>query len=159
MIGPAKRVADLFCGVGTFSLPAARMAQVSAFDSQADAIAALNQAARHASGIKPVKALVRDLFRAPLTPEELTQFDAVIIDPPRAGADAQMRHLASSPIATIAAVSCDPGTFARDARILIDGGFELKSVEIIDQFVWSTHIELIAYFTRPAKTRKGSING
>jgi 23S rRNA (uracil1939-C5)-methyltransferase len=159
MIGPAKRVADLFCGVGTFSLPAARKAQISAFDSQADAIAALNQAARHASGLKPVKAVSRDLFRAPLTPEELNSFDAVIIDPPRAGADAQMRHLAASTVGTIAAVSCDPGTFARDARILIDGGFDLRSVEIIDQFVWSTHIEMIAYFTRPAKPRKGSLNG
>ena len=155
MIGPAKRVADLFCGVGTFSLPAARKAQVSAFDSQADAITALNHAARHASGIKPVKAVSRDLFRAPLTPEELNSFDAVIIDPPRAGADAQMRHLATSAIGTIAAISCDTGTFARDARILIDGGFDLRSVEIIDQFVWSTHIELIAFFTRPVKTRKG----
>jgi 23S rRNA (uracil1939-C5)-methyltransferase len=159
MIGPAKRVADLFCGVGTFSLPIARVAQVSAFDSQTDAVAALNQAARHAGGIKPIKAISRDLFRAPLTPDELNNFDAVIIDPPRAGADAQMRHLAASAIGTIAAISCDPGTFARDARILIDGGYDLRSVEIIDQFVWSTHIELIAHFTRPIKTRKGPLHG
>jgi 23S rRNA (uracil1939-C5)-methyltransferase len=146
-VGKAKRVADLFAGCGAFTFALARQATVAAFDSEADAIAALT-AARNAPGLKPITAERRDLFRRPLLKHELDAFDAVVIDPPRAGAKAQTEQLAASKVARIAAVSCNPATFARDARILIDGGYKLKSVTPVDQFIWSPHIELMAVFER-----------
>jgi 23S rRNA (uracil1939-C5)-methyltransferase len=157
-VGPAKSVIDLFCGVGTFSLPLARTAKIAAFDSEKPAIQALERAARHHDGLKPISATTRDLFRAPLTPEELAKVDAMVIDPPRAGCEAQARHLAQSVVPSIVALSCDPGTFARDARILIDGGYSLGHVQIVDQFVWSPHIELAAHFTRPPSGKKARRN-
>jgi 23S rRNA (uracil1939-C5)-methyltransferase len=141
-----KRVADLFSGCGAFTFPLAKHTAVAAFDSDADAIAALAAAARSAQGLKPVTAERRDLFRRPLLSAELNKFDAVVIDPPRAGAKAQTEQLAVSKVRTIAAVSCNPATFARDARTLIDGGYALKRVTPIDQFLWSPHIELVAHF-------------
>jgi len=146
-VGKAKRVADLFAGCGAFTFALARHAAVAAFDSETDAIAALT-AARNAPGLKPITAERRDLFRRPLLKHELDTFDAVVIDPPRAGAKAQVEQLAASKVARIAAVSCNPATFARDARILIDGGYKLKSVTPVDQFLWSPHIELVAVFER-----------
>jgi 23S rRNA (uracil1939-C5)-methyltransferase len=147
-LGDAKRVADLFAGCGAFTLPLARRATVFAFDSDGDAIAALTAAARNAKGLKPVTAERRDLFRRPLLTAELDTFDAVVIDPPRAGAKAQCEQLAASKVRRIAAVSCNPATFARDARILIDGGYRLAHVTPVDQFLWSAHIELVAHFER-----------
>ena len=147
-VGNAKRIADLFAGCGTFAFALAQRAAVAAFDSETDAIAALTTAARNASGLKPITAERRDLFRRPLQPRELDAFDAVAIDPPRAGAKAQSEQLALSKVRRIVAVSCAPATFARDARILIDGGYTLTRVTPIDQFLWTPHIELVALFER-----------
>jgi 23S rRNA (uracil1939-C5)-methyltransferase len=147
-VGKARKIADLFSGCGAFTLPLAEAHAVAAFDSEEGAIAALAQALRGMQGIKPATAERRDLFRRPLLKHELDAFDAVVIDPPRAGARAQAEHLAKSKVARIAAVSCNPGTFARDARILVDGGYRLRVVRPIDQFLWSAHVELTALFER-----------
>jgi 23S rRNA (uracil1939-C5)-methyltransferase len=144
----AKRVADLFCGVGVFALRLAAASQVFAADSDKASIAALIEAARHTSGLKPVDAKARDLFREPLMPRELKDFDAVVFDPPRAGAEAQARQLAKSTVKTVVAVSCDPASFARDARILIEGGYRLTRVTPVDQFAFTAHVETAALFQR-----------
>jgi len=146
-LGPAKRIVDLFAGCGTFSLPLAEMAAVHAVESDTAMLAALDQGWRHAPGLKTVTTESRDLFRRPLLPTELERFDAVVIDPPRAGALAQMTNLATS-MAPIAAVSCNPATFARDARILCDAGYGIDWIEVIDQFRWSAHVELVAKISR-----------
>lgn len=146
--GKAKIVADLFCGIGPFALRLAQKAKVEAYDSDKAAIAALNAAIRSASGLKPITAATRDLFREPLVPNEMKHFDAVVFDPPRAGAEAQAKQLARSKVKTVVAVSCDAGTFARDARILVDGGYALKRISAVDQFKWSSHVETVALFTR-----------
>jgi 23S rRNA (uracil1939-C5)-methyltransferase len=142
-----QRFADLFCGVGPFALRLAERTQIHAFDSDAAAIAALVQAAK-TRGLKPITAVCRDLFRRPLMAQELTPFDAVVFDPPRQGADMQARELAKSRVKTVVSVSCNPGTFARDARILIDGGYRLESVTPVDQFRYSPHVETVARFSR-----------
>ena len=147
-IGKAKRVADLFSGVGPFALRLAEQARVAAFDSDKPAILALDEAVRHTQGLKQVKATARDLFRDPLAPVELDVFDMVVFDPPRAGAEAQARELALSKVKTVVAVSCDPRTFARDASILIAGGYRLDSVTPVDQFAWSPHVEVVGIFRR-----------
>jgi 23S rRNA (uracil1939-C5)-methyltransferase len=147
-IGRPKRAADLFCGIGTFALAVARRSRVSAFDSDQAAVAALQMAVRHATGLKPVEARVRDLFREPLSPRELAPFDGVALDPPRAGAKAQCEALARSEVPGIVYVSCDPATLARDARALVDAGYRLGQVVPIDQFLFSAHVELVAAFTR-----------
>lgn len=147
-IGTAKSVADLFCGVGVFALRLATRAKVYAADADRPSIAALEKAVRHTQGLKPVAPHVRDLFRNPLAPVELAPFDAVVFDPPRAGAEAQARELAASKVRTVVAVSCEPKTFARDAAILIAGGYRLEQVTPVDQFAWSTHVELVATFRR-----------
>jgi 23S rRNA (uracil1939-C5)-methyltransferase len=147
-IGKPKRTADLFCGIGTFALGIARRSRVSAFDSDAGSIATLQTAVRHAAGLKPVEARVRDLFREPLSARELAGFDAVVLDPPRAGAKAQCEALAGSAVSSIAYVSCDPATLARDVRTLVDAGFRLGRVSVIDQFVFTAHVELVAALTR-----------
>jgi 23S rRNA (uracil1939-C5)-methyltransferase len=146
-LGKAKAIADLFCGVGPFALRLAERARVSAYDSDAGAIAALAKAAR-TPGLKPIKAEARDLFRRPLVPQELREFDAVVFDPPRQGAQAQALKLAASKIPLIVAVSCNPATFARDARLLIDGGYKIGTVVPVDQFRHTPHVELVARFTR-----------
>ena len=126
-VAGAKRVADLFCGCGTFSLPLAASSHVFAYDSDKGAVAAIERAGR-APGLKPIKAETRDLFHRPLLAEELKPFDAVVFDPPRAGAQAQAKRLAASKVRRIAAVSCNPVTFAADAAVLIAGGYRLKTV-------------------------------
>lgn len=143
-----KSVVDLFSGVGTLTLPLARQAAVSAFDGDRRAIAALTDAVRHAQGLKPVTARVRDLFREPLSARELSGFDAAVFDPPRAGGAAQAERLAASKVPVVIAVSCNPATLARDARSLIDGGYRLGQVTPVDQFVYSAHVEAVAVFRR-----------
>ena len=144
----AKHVADLFCGVGPFALRLATKSRISAFDSDAGAVTALQKAATSTSGLKPIKAETRDLFRRPLMPQELRDYDAVVFDPPRQGAQAQAQQLAASKIPVVVAVSCNVATFARDARILIDGGYAIEGVTPVDQFRHTPHLELVARFTR-----------
>lgn len=147
-VGTAKRIADLFAGAGTFSLPLADGAEVHAVEGEAAMLAALDAGWRQASGLHRVTTEARDLFRRPLLPDELKRFDAVVIDPPRAGAEAQARELAGADVPVIAAVSCNPVSFARDARILTDAGFAIDWVQVVDQFRWSPHVELVARFSR-----------
>ena len=144
----AKNVADFFAGLGTFTLPLARRAKVHAVEQEPQALAALSDAARKTKGLKPIATEQRDLFKLPLTPLELNRFDAVVLDPPRAGAQAQTRALAASRIKRIAYVSCDATSFARDARILGDAGFRVGAVTPADQFLYSDHIELVGSFSR-----------
>jgi 23S rRNA (uracil1939-C5)-methyltransferase len=144
----AKHIADLFCGVGPFALRLAAKSRISAFDNDAGAVTALQKAATSTSGLKPVKAETRDLFRRPLMPQELRDYDAVVFDPPRQGAQAQVKQLALSKIPVVVAVSCNVATFARDARILIDGGYGIEGVTPVDQFRHTPHVELVARFAR-----------
>ena len=144
----ARQIADLFCGVGPFALRLAATSRVSAFDSDAGAVSALQKAAASTPGLKPVKAELRDLFRRPLLPSELRDFDAVVFDPPRQGAQAQVELLAKSKIPDVVAVSCNVTTFARDARLLIDGGYRIERVTPVDQFRLTPHVELVARFAR-----------
>jgi 23S rRNA (uracil1939-C5)-methyltransferase len=143
-----KTIADLFCGLGTFTFPLAMRAKVHAVEGDKPMLEALAQAAKHASGLKPITTETRDLFKSPLTALELNRFDAVVLDPPRAGAEAQVRTLATSKIRRVAYVSCDAATFARDAAILVGAGFTLGPVTPVDQFLFSSHIELVGGFTR-----------
>jgi 23S rRNA (uracil1939-C5)-methyltransferase len=146
--GRAKHIADLFCGVGPFALRLAEKAAIAAFDSDAPAVAALQKAAATTPGSKPVKAEARDLFRRPLMPPELRDYDAVVFDPPRQGAQAQATQLAASKVGVVIAVSCNAATFARDARLLLDGGYRIKGVTAVDQFRYTPHVELVARFSR-----------
>lgn len=143
----AQRIADLFAGCGTFSLPLAVESEVHAVEAEALMTDALDQGWRKAPGLKPVSVETRDLYRRPLLPDELARFDAVVLDPPRAGAEAQVAELAQAKVARIAYVSCNPITFARDAKVLVDAGYDLNRVQVIDQFRWSAHTELAASFT------------
>ncbi len=147
-IGDARKVVDLFSGAGTFSLPLASTATIHAAENDEAALAALDRAARKAQGLKPVTVEKRDLFRRPLTRDELKRFDAAVIDPPRAGAEAQTRELAASGLKRIAMVSCNAQTLARDLRLLLDGGYRVRRIAPIDQFLWSPHIEIVAALTR-----------
>jgi 23S rRNA (uracil1939-C5)-methyltransferase len=147
-VGKAKTVADLFCGMGPFTLRLAERARVYAADSDRAAIDALEKALRFTRGVKPVTAKARDLFREPMVPVELKEMDAVVFDPPRAGAEAQARELARSKVPIVVAVSCEPRTFARDAAILIAAGYRLEKLTPVDQFAWSTHVELVGVFRR-----------
>jgi 23S rRNA (uracil1939-C5)-methyltransferase len=147
-LSKSKNVADLFCGLGTFTLPLAARARVLAVDNQPEAVAALGEAVRHVQKLKPIESLRRDLFREPLSRGELNAFDGVVFDPPRAGAIAQAEAIAKSRVPTVVAVSCNPGTLARDLRCLIDGGYKLKSVTPIDQFLFSAHVEAVAVLNR-----------
>lgn len=144
----SKHVADLFAGLGTFTLAIARRSPVLAVDADRALLEALERAAKRAQGLKPVTIRGRDLMRDPLSRTELKEFDAVVLDPPRAGARAQAEALARSPVARIAYVSCNPATLARDARLLIDGGYRLGRVVPIDQFLFSPHVEVVAAFSR-----------
>jgi 23S rRNA (uracil1939-C5)-methyltransferase len=144
----AKRVADLFCGLGTFTFPLARRARVLAVDEKGTAIVALQAAARRTQGLKPIETKVRDLSRMPLSAKELEDFDAVVFDPARSGAEEQARQLARSKVRAVVAVSCNPGTLARDVRILVDGGYALERVTPIDQFLFSHHVEAVAVLRR-----------
>ncbi|HKD47725.1 MAG TPA: hypothetical protein VKB67_08565 [Rhizomicrobium sp.] len=144
----AKAIVDLFAGLGTFSLPLARRAKVHSVEQDGDALAALAEAARKTPGLKPVTTEKRDLFKTPLTIPELKRFDAVVLDPPRAGAETQVKLLAASNIPRVAYVSCDASSFARDVAILVQAGFQLGDVTPVDQFLYSDQIEMVAGFTR-----------
>ena len=147
-VANARKVADLFAGCGTFTMPLAKASAVTAYEGDTDAVAALKEGARHAQGLKPITVDRRDLFRRPLLATELEAFDAIVLDPPRAGAKTQCEHLAQAKVKRAVMVSCNPATFARDARTLIDGGLKLREVTPIDQFLWATHVELVARFER-----------
>ncbi|MEO1112376.1 MAG: class I SAM-dependent RNA methyltransferase [Pseudomonadota bacterium] len=147
-VGKARSVADLFSGAGTFALRLARQANVHAVEGDAAAVAAFDKALRKPQGLKKVSFERRDLFRRPLVLEELKPFDAVVFDPPRAGAQAQAELLAQSSVKTIVAVSCNPATFARDVRLLLEGGYTLQSVTPVDQFLYSPHIEVVGVLIR-----------
>jgi 23S rRNA (uracil1939-C5)-methyltransferase len=147
-VGPATRIADLFAGIGTFAFALAGQARVDAVEGWAPATDAISQAARRAGIAGHVTAQARDLQRRPLDEDELAPYGAVILDPPRIGAKAQAAALARARVPRIAAVSCNPASFARDARILIAGGYRLAAIQPIDQFVWSPHVELVAAFLR-----------
>jgi 23S rRNA (uracil1939-C5)-methyltransferase len=144
----AKRVADLFAGCGTFALVLAERARVHAVEIEIPTLDALSAAARAASGLKPVTVERRNLFKHAISASDASSYDAVCLDPPRAGALAQAQALALSKVKRVAYVSCDADTFARDARILIGGGYRLERVLPVDQFLWSDHIELAANFVR-----------
>ena len=146
--GKAKAMADLFCGIGPFALRLAETRPVYAADNDKPGIMALDKARRFTKHLREITAKPRDLFREPLTRYELDAFDAVVLDPPRAGAQAQAEQLSMSKVKTIIMVACDPKTFARDAAILIGGGYTMENLVAVDQFVHSTHIEMAATFRR-----------
>ncbi|WP_299171511.1 class I SAM-dependent RNA methyltransferase [uncultured Brevundimonas sp.] len=144
----AKKIADLFCGAGTFTFPLATVAPVIAADASKAGIEALKAGVGSAKGMKAITAEARDLFRRPLTPYDLKGCDAVVFDPPRAGAVDQTAQIAGTKAGVVVGVSCNPQTFARDARVLIDAGFRLERVTPVDQFLWSAHVELVGIFRR-----------
>ncbi|MDZ4382133.1 MAG: hypothetical protein U0942_12420 [Parvibaculum sp.] len=150
-VGEARRVVDLFAGCGTFSASLAATAAVHAVEGEKPALAALERAVRtHGPGLalKPLTTEARDLARRPLLAEELNKFEAIVVDPPRAGAMAQAEEIAKSKVPVVVSVSCNPATFARDARALLDGGYRLDGVTPVDQFLWSAHVELVGIFRR-----------
>jgi 23S rRNA (uracil1939-C5)-methyltransferase len=149
-----KRVADLFAGCGPFALRLAAHAEVHAVDGDARSLSALDKAARGTPLLRRVTTEARDLFRRPLLAPELDRFEAVVIDPPRAGAEAQARQLALSKVPAVASVSCDPGTFVRDAAILAAGGYRLERVTPVDQFKYSPHLEIVGVFRRDPPRRR-----
>lgn len=151
-LGASCRAADLFCGIGTFTFPLSRRLPVLAVDSDVQALRALTLAYRKGRGLKPIETQARNLFREPLTASELGGIDLLLFDPPRQGAEAQARQIAASRCRRVIAVSCDPLTFARDASILVDGGYTLAEVLPVDQFQWSTHLDA-ALFTKGSKRR------
>jgi 23S rRNA (uracil1939-C5)-methyltransferase len=148
MVGKGKRIADLYAGLGTFTFNLAKIGRVHAVEGSRPALAALEQAAKRAQLGHRITTEARDLERAPLTFQELKDYDAVVFDPPRAGAKAQSGMLARARVKRVVAVSCNPATFARDARTLVDGGYDLATLTIVDQFIWSAHVELVAEFRR-----------
>ncbi|OYW74566.1 MAG: RNA methyltransferase, partial [Asticcacaulis sp. 32-58-5] len=147
-VSGAKKVADLFCGAGTFTFPLSEQAVVYAADGAAGAVNALKAAIGRVNGLKTITAEVRDLFRRPMLAADMNGFDAIIFDPPRAGAEDQAREIAKSSVKRVVAVSCNPQTFIRDVRILMDAGFTLDTVTPVDQFLWSGHVELIGILSR-----------
>ena len=147
-VGDAAPVADLFSGIGTFALRLARHAAVTAVEGDEALLSALSQAVRHGRGLKPITTLRRDLFANPLAPAELDRFGAIVFDPPAAGARTQSETIAQSRVPKVVAVSCNPATLGRDARILLDGGYRLIRVLPVDQFLWSAEIEAVATFER-----------
>jgi 23S rRNA (uracil1939-C5)-methyltransferase len=152
-VGGAARIADLFAGCGTFALPLAERAEVHAVEGEADMVAALLAAGRTTPGLRRLSGEARDLFRRPLLADELARFDAVVLDPPRAGAEAQVAELARAGVPVLAYVSCNPVSFARDARLLAAAGYEIDWLHVVDQFRWSVHVELVARFTQRGTRR------
>ncbi|WP_333828898.1 class I SAM-dependent RNA methyltransferase [Pararhodobacter sp.] len=148
-VGNARTIADLFAGCGTFTLPLAERAEVHAVEGEGTMLAALDAGWRGKSGLKRVTTEARDLFRRPLLPDELARFDALVIDPPRAGAEAQFHEIARAQVPVVGAVSCNPATFARDAKLLVQAGYRLDWVQVVDQFRWSPHVELAARLSLP----------
>lgn len=143
-VGKSKRIADLFCGSGTFALRLARLGKVHAVEAEDRPLKALDLAARNTQGLKPVSIEKRDLFRHPVIVKELKNYDAVVFDPPRAGAEAQCKELARSTVKKIVAISCNPLSLARDLAILVEGGYRVTKVTPVDQFLWSPHVEAVA---------------
>jgi 23S rRNA (uracil1939-C5)-methyltransferase len=141
-----KKIADLFCGRGTLSVPLSRFGPVDGYEMDEPALLALDKAAKNSQ--RPITTLYRDLFKTPLSDKELKQYDVVVIDPPRAGAEEQARLLATSSVPTLIYVSCNPLTFARDARILVEGGYHMETIQPLDQFRWTIHVEAIGKFTK-----------
>ena len=148
LVGDAKQVADLYAGIGTFSFALAKHAKVHAVEGHAASVGALTQAASRNGLAGTVAAETRDLARRPLDEKELSRFDTVVFDPPYAGAKEQCHNLAQSRVSRIVAVSCNPASFARDARILVDGGYRLTTVRPFDAFLWSANLEVVAAFER-----------
>jgi 23S rRNA (uracil1939-C5)-methyltransferase len=148
MIGKPKRIVEFFAGCGSFTFDLAALGKVHAIEGSKPALAALEQAAKRAQLSHRITTEARDLERAPLTFQELKNIDAVVFDPPRAGAKAQSEMLAKSQVKRVVAVSCNPATFARDARTLINGGYTLTAITVVDQFIWSPHVELVAEFRK-----------
>jgi 23S rRNA (uracil1939-C5)-methyltransferase len=144
----AGQVADLFSGIGTFALPLVADAKVHAVEGDAELARALEAAVNRTAGRVNLSVEVRDLFRRPLSPVELKKLDAVVFDPPRAGAREQAVALAESSVPVVIAVSCNPATFARDLRLLVDGGYVLQRVVPVDQFLWSPHVEMVGVLRR-----------
>lgn len=153
----SRRVADLFAGIGPFALHLAAGAEVHAVDGDAAMLLALDRAAREAPGLRRITTERRDLFRRPLLPLELDGFEAIVLDPPRAGAEAQVRQIAESSIERVVMVSCDAGTFARDSATLVAVGFRLERVVPVDQFRWSAHVEIVGTFRRARVRRTGRL--
>lgn len=147
MVGGAKRVADLFSGCGTFALPLAERAEVMAVEGEASMTDAVNAAWRTASGLHRIETLTRDLYRRPMLPDELHRIDGVVIDPPRQGAEAQVAEIIAARVPVVAMVSCNPVTFAREARALTQAGYAMGPVTPVDQFRWAAHVEMAARFT------------
>ncbi|MGI3210290.1 class I SAM-dependent RNA methyltransferase [Roseovarius tibetensis] len=147
ILSGSSRIVDLFAGCGTFTLPLARRAHLHAVEGDAEMLRALDAGGRHATGLKPVTTEARDLYRRPLLTDELARFDAALLDPPRAGAEAQIAQIAAAQLPRLGYISCNPVTFARDARYLLSHGYEMGPVQVVDQFRWSAHIELVAGFT------------
>jgi 23S rRNA (uracil1939-C5)-methyltransferase len=147
-LGAAALTADLFAGVGPFALRLAERMRVLTADADAGATAALRAAAAGTQGLKPIDVQLRDLFRRPYLANELARCAAIVFDPPRQGAEAQARQIAGSEVPVVIGVSCNPATFARDAKILIDGGYRLSAVTPVDQFRYSAHVEIVARFER-----------
>ncbi len=147
-VGPSTQILDLFAGLGTLGLPLATQAAVHAVEGDAGLLSAIDTGMRHATGVKPVRTEKRDLFKSPIPANEMADYDAVIVDPPRAGASAQVAQIAQSQVPVVAMVSCNPITFAADAAVLCSAGFELDWIDVVDQFRWSTHIEVAAKFSR-----------
>lgn len=154
-LGPRpRRVADLFAGCGPLTLAMARKAATHAVEGDAAALAGLDRSVRAATGLRQITSERRDLFRRPLLPLELDAFDAVVFDPPRAGAEAQARQLAAARVPLVIGVACDAGTFARDAATLVAGGYRLEAVTPVDQFRHSGHVEMVGVFRRPPARRR-----
>jgi len=154
-VAGAKRIADLFAGSGAFSLRLAEHAELHAVESEGKALHALERAARDTPGLRKVTTERRDLDRRPLNPAELDRYEAIVFDPPRAGAEAQCREIAKSSVPRVAAISCNPATLARDLSILVSAGYTLKSVTPIDQFLWSPHVEAVALLEKkPMRKRR-----
>ena len=145
MVGP---VVDLFAGVGTFALPLSKSVAVHAVESEADMLSALDESWRYSEGLREVTTETRDLYRRPLLLDELKRYSAAVIDPPRAGAEAQVKEICNSDVARVAFASCNPITFARDAALLTEAGYKLVWIDVVDQFRWSTHVELASLFQR-----------
>ena len=148
IVEEARSVLDLFSGCGTFSLPLAETKEVHVVESEKTMLQAMDTAWRKTEGLKKLTHEAGDLYRRPLLPDELDQFDATVIDPPRAGAEAQVHELARSGIGKIAYVSCNPVNFARYSTILKRAGYDLIFVQTIDQFLWSPHVELFGTFSK-----------
>ncbi|MDN5567708.1 MAG: methyltransferase [Paracoccus sp. (in: a-proteobacteria)] len=146
-VGDAGHILDLFSGCGTFSLPLAQQARVHAVEGLAAPLQALDSAWRQASGLNLITTQVRDIARRPLLPDELSKFDAIVIDPPRNGAEAQMRQIAAARVPVVASVACDPVNFAKDLRILVEAGYRIDRLWIVDQFRFSPHVEMVAALT------------